>query len=87
MCKILNSEDAKLDKVRYYLERRNPEFKGKMAEVLCGYRLRRPRQQPSRSPATRWRLIVGNHSACISKETRARLADRPPAALNSHSRA
>jgi len=29
---------VKPHKVRYYLERRDPEFKAKMAEVLCVYR-------------------------------------------------
>lgn len=38
VCKILNEQEVKPHKVRYYLERRDPEFKGKMAEVLCVYR-------------------------------------------------
>ena len=38
MCKILNEQEVKPHKVRYYLERRDPEFKAKMAEVLCVYR-------------------------------------------------
>src|SRR6266550_6474614 len=38
VCKILNEEEVKPHKVRYYLERRDPEFKEKMAEVLCVYR-------------------------------------------------
>src|SRR5207342_3387341 len=38
VCKILNEEEVKPHKVRYYLERRDPEFKAKMAEVLCIYR-------------------------------------------------
>ena len=37
-CKILNEQEVKPHKVRYYLERRDPEFKQKMAEVLCVYR-------------------------------------------------
>jgi transposase len=36
--KILNEQEVKPHKVRYYLERRDPEFKEKMAEVLCVYR-------------------------------------------------
>jgi transposase len=36
--KILNEQEVKPHKVRYYLERRDPEFKVKMAEVLCVYR-------------------------------------------------
>jgi len=38
ICKILNEQEIKPHKVRYYLERRDPEFKEKMAEVLCVYR-------------------------------------------------
>ena len=37
VCKILDQE-VKPHKVRYYLERRDPEFAEKMAEVLCVYR-------------------------------------------------
>src|SRR6202050_4878013 len=37
-CKILNREEIKPHKVRYYLERRDAEFEQKMAEVLCVYR-------------------------------------------------
>jgi Homeodomain-like domain len=38
VCKILNEHELKPHKVRYYLERRDPEFKEKMAEVLCVFR-------------------------------------------------
>ena len=38
LCKILNQQEIKPHKVRYYLERRDAEFKQKMAEVLCVYR-------------------------------------------------
>ena len=38
MCKILAAHAVKPHKVRYYLERRDPEFEPKMAEVLCVYR-------------------------------------------------
>ena len=38
LCKILNEQEIKPHKVRYCLERRDPEFKAKMAEVLCVYR-------------------------------------------------
>ena len=36
--KILNEEQIKPHKVRYYLEQRDPEFAKKMADVLCVYR-------------------------------------------------
>ena len=38
LCTILNEQEIKPHKVRYYLERRDPEFKAKMAEVLYVYR-------------------------------------------------
>jgi transposase len=38
VCKILDEQEIKPHKVRYYLERRDPDFKEKMAEVLCVYR-------------------------------------------------
>jgi transposase len=38
VCKLLDQDDVKPHKVRYYLERRDPEFAAKMAEVLCVYR-------------------------------------------------
>src|SRR6266567_7638648 len=38
LCNILNNREIKPHKMRYYLERRDPLFKQKMAEVLCVYR-------------------------------------------------
>src|SRR5207245_6560973 len=38
LCNILNEQEIKPHKVRYYLERRDPQFKQKMADVLCVYR-------------------------------------------------
>jgi hypothetical protein len=38
VCKILDQEEVKPHKVRYYPEQRDPEFAEKMAEVLCVYR-------------------------------------------------
>jgi len=38
VCKILDQEEVKPHKVRYYLEQRDHEFAEKMAEVLCVYR-------------------------------------------------
>src|ERR1700727_3594250 len=37
VCKIFADQEVKPHKVRYYLERRDPEFETKMAEVLCVY--------------------------------------------------
>jgi transposase len=38
VCKILDQEEVKPHKVRYYLEQRDPDFEEKMAEVLYAYR-------------------------------------------------
>src|SRR5258708_26231418 len=38
LCNILNEQEIKPHKVRYYLERRDPEVKQKMADGLCIYR-------------------------------------------------
>jgi transposase len=38
VCKILAEPVVKPHKVRYYLEKRDPEFEPKMAEILCVYR-------------------------------------------------
>lgn len=38
VCKILDEEEVKPHKVRYYLEKRDPEFATKMTKVLCVYR-------------------------------------------------
>ena len=35
VCKILHAQEVKPHKVRYYVEGREPEFKVKMAQVLC----------------------------------------------------
>ena len=38
VCKILDAHAIKPHKIRYYLERRDPEFEEKMTHVLCIYR-------------------------------------------------
>ena len=38
VCKILADQAVKPHRVRYYLEKRDPEFEAKMAEILCVYR-------------------------------------------------
>ena len=38
VCKILADHAVKPHKVRYYLEKRDPKFEPKMAEILCVYR-------------------------------------------------
>jgi hypothetical protein len=39
VCKILDQDEVKPHKVRYYLEQRDPDFAEKMAGVLCAGRL------------------------------------------------
>ena len=54
LCKILAAYEIKPHKVRYYLERRDPLFDEKMAEVLCVYRevevLKHPPASKRRDP-------------------------------------
>jgi hypothetical protein len=38
VCKVLNEREVEPHKVRPYLERRDSEFKQKMAAILCAYR-------------------------------------------------
>ncbi|GAC1346381.1 MAG: IS630 family transposase [Bradyrhizobium sp.] len=38
VCKILGAQEVKPHKMRYYLQRRDPAFNEKMAQVLCVYR-------------------------------------------------
>lgn len=38
VCKILDAQEVKPHKVRYYMEKRDPAFPQKMAQVLCVYR-------------------------------------------------
>jgi hypothetical protein len=38
VCKIVNEQEVKPHRVRYYLVQRDPEFEPKMAEILCVYR-------------------------------------------------
>ena len=55
LCKILARQDIKPHKVRYYLERRDPDFAARMAEVLCVYRevalLKQSAGKPGEAPA------------------------------------
>jgi hypothetical protein len=38
VCKILDAHAVKPHKIRYYLERPDPEFEEKMAQILCVYK-------------------------------------------------
>jgi len=67
VCKILAEQEVKPHKVRYYLEKRDPEFEPKMAEILCVYRHAGRCVLPfggSRpEPVPRWRR---RHQRCLS---------------------
>src|SRR6201997_2669174 len=58
---ILDSEEVKPHKVRYYLEKRDPEFAEKMAEVLCVYRkvklLKKAAARSKRKPNSRVAIV------------------------------
>jgi transposase len=60
-----------------------PEFDAKMAEVLCVYRDHSYDEKPgiqalaTTAPATAIKVILDNHSAHISRETKAWLAEQP----------
>ena len=77
LCKILDQEEVKPHKVRYYLEKRDPEFAKKMAEVLCVYRkvklLKKAAAQSKRRTNTGWRLSPTTKSPAFR-----RLQRRPP---------
>jgi transposase len=91
--RILAAQPLQPHKVTYYMERRDPNFETKMRDVLLVYQeveLQNQRQLRSREfiallkdldayypPDCTLRLILDNHSAHISKETRAFLATRP----------
>jgi hypothetical protein len=54
VCKILAEHEVKPHKIRYYLEKRDPEFEPKMAEILCVYRqvaMRREQAESGKSMA------------------------------------
>jgi len=54
LCKILAAQEIKPHKIRYYLERRDPEFDAKTAEVLSVYReveqLKQAAERPDGEP-------------------------------------
>jgi hypothetical protein len=64
VCKILDQEEVKPHKVRYYLEQRDPDFAEKMAEVLCVYRQVKILKEAA--PASK-KKKPGNH--LLSRET------------------
>ena len=76
LCKILNEQEIKPHKMRYYLERRDPEFKAKMAEFCASTArsrsLKKPRPHRRRSRATRWR------SSPMTRNPASRRSPRPP---------
>ena len=64
--KILNNQEIKPHKVRYYLERRDPEFKKKMAEVLAVYRKVRSLKEKIKKASGAAKKALKNSVAYIS---------------------
>ncbi len=91
VCNILNEREIKPHKVRYYLERRDPEFKQKMAEVLCVYGevklIRESAAAASKSRAMRWRLSPTMKSPAFRQSPRPPRTCRPSPADMRPSRA
>jgi hypothetical protein len=50
LCKILAAPEVKPHKLRYYLERRDPDFDAKMAEVVSVYQRGRTVETGGESP-------------------------------------
>src|ERR1700739_4561245 len=66
LVKILNNQEIKPHKVRYYLERRDPEFKKKMAEVLAVYRKVKGLKQKIKKASATVKKVLMNSVAFIS---------------------
>ena len=84
-------QEVKPHKVRYYLERRDPEFKQKMAEVLCVYRevklIKETRRPENKNRAMRWRLSPTMRSRAFRRSPRPLRTCRPSPADMRPSRA
>ena len=79
LCKILARHEVKPHKVRYYLERRDPEFEKKMAEVLCVYREVELLKQADAKPAQSEALAIVSYDekpACRQSGRRRRTCPR-----------
>ena len=91
VCKILNRQELKPHKVRYYLERRDAEFEAKMAEVLCVYRevalLKEQAAATAREPRQAWPSFPTMRSPASKRLRRRRRTCRPSLAFMRRSRA
>ena len=72
VCKILADQEVKPHKVRFYLERRDPEFDVKMTEVLCVYQ----------EVAILRAVEAGTAKACPGLDPEASLAESEPEATD-----
>ena len=75
VCKILAAHEVKPHRVRYYLERRDPEFEPKMAEVLCVYREVEMRRARRAAPRASPKIAVVSYD---EKPASRRSAQPPP---------
>src|SRR5208337_3451587 len=82
LCKILARHEVKPHKVRYYLERRDPEFEKKMAEVLCVYRevalLKQNNAEPGATQSEAVAIVSYDEKAGV-QAIGATASDLPPA--------
>jgi hypothetical protein len=79
VCKILDQEEVKPRKVRYYLEQRDPDFAEKMAEVLCVYRHVKIRKQAaagSKRKRPSEPVPAGCHRSRVTGKVHALVKDR-----------
>ena len=75
VCKILGAQAIKPHKVRYYLERRDPEFEVKIAQILCVYKEVEILRQPAprrRKPSGRRAMISSTRSLACRRLARPR---------------
>jgi hypothetical protein len=76
VCKILADHAVKPHKVRYYLERRDPQFEPKMAEILCVYRQIAVLREHGQNAASGWtgalKLRLGWLAAFVARCCRVR---------------
>jgi transposase len=78
VCKILAAHQVKPHRVRYYLERRDPEFEPKMAEVLCVYREVEMRRAASGADNDREIAVVSYDEKPGIQAIGTTAPDRPP---------
>jgi transposase len=67
VCKLLAEQELKPHKVRYYLERRDPEFEARMSDVVCVYQ-----------EVAIWRAVEANAAEGVSEAAAAAVEQTTP---------